>query len=335
MSKDTRIEDEAATWVIRLDNSERPEVVRKEFECWLLADPRHRAAFLDMQKTWRQAGQLRLRRPVDGRIDPGILNSPQKPSRILRWLGLGLAGGLVAAVLFGLQFWPPQAPEQPWETYRTQVGEFRQLNLEDGSVIQMNTDSELWVRFDPQNRSLALKQGEAVFTVMPDRSRPFAVTAASTIVHAVGTEFAVRLRDAEQIELTVTEGQVLVTEARRHRSPATRNMPEAPMISAGHVGLAGPKGVSIRPVEASDLLHRLAWRSGEIVLSGQRLDEAIEEFNRYNVTRLVLSSPELGVLRVGGRFRAADIESFVGALNRAFGIKAETRVEEETILLTR
>ena len=49
---------------------------------------------------------------------------------------------------------------------------------------------------------------------------------------------------------------------------------------------------------------------------------AVGEFNRYNRRQLKIADPALESLQVGGNFRATDVESFVGALERSFAIHA-------------
>jgi transmembrane sensor len=336
MSQQRAATDEAARWVVRLDSPECTARERAQFEHWLIRDPAHRAAYLEMERAWSQADRLRTRRPIGGEVNLDLFNDQARSRREHHWLGFGIAAGILVTLAAAWMIWLPRAtPVAGWETYRTQVGELQHLTLDDGSIVQLNTDSELRVRLGTQLRALELKRGEAAFTVAPDRLRPFEVQAAQTLVRAVGTEFAVRLRPMEAVELTVTEGQVLVTDAGRPRLSRSSGLDGSPLISAGHVGLAGPKGVSIRPAPPSDLQHKLAWRGGEIVFSGERLDEAIAEVNRYNVRRLVLRDPELATLRVGGRFRASDLDSFVGALEQSFGIKARPMDEGNVILLLR
>lgn len=50
------------------------------------------------------------------------------------------------------------------------------------------------------------------------------------------------------------------------------------------------------------------------------LPAAIDEFNRYNHSRLVIGEPLLRTLPISGRFRSEDPSGFVDALRMAYGV---------------
>lgn len=64
----------------------------------------------------------------------------------------------------------------------------------------------------------------------------------------------------------------------------------------------------------------LAWQRGEIVFNGMALGQALDEFNRYLGTKLVLTDPVLKQTRLGGRFELDDPQRFLAALDQGFGI---------------
>ncbi len=94
-------------------------------------------------------------------------------------------------------------------TLHTAVGEQRVAKLDDGSVLTMNTDSEITVDYSGDNRIVRLERGEVNFDVSKDPHRPFIVYAGDGLVWAVGTAFNVRVEDGS-VDLTVTEGRVKV-----------------------------------------------------------------------------------------------------------------------------
>jgi transmembrane sensor len=87
-------------------------------------------------------------------------------------------------------------------------------------------------------------------------------------------------------------------------------------------------------VSAGETSRHLAWQIGELSFQGETLFEAVSEFNRYNRRQLTVNDPSIGNLQIGGNFQALDVDSFVVALGRSFGIRA-TDVEGGNVLLTR
>jgi transmembrane sensor len=298
------IEARASRWLAARDAGEATAEQAAEFNRWLDADIRHRVAFLKLEATWRRTDRLRDVRPLDRAVDPELLGPPDLRRR---W-SMGLAAGVVLALLTG--FWSYQQ-HFSWHGYETRVGGFSRIVLEDGSVIDLNTNSEVRVRFG-RTREVRLLRGEGRFQVAHDSARPFTVTAADAAVRAVGTAFTVRLRDGEQVDVLVSEGKVAVASSRVQRTPP---------LNAGEAAVVLPDRVSVSRVEPQLLARRLAWTSGKLEFRGETLGEAVEEFNRYNRRQIRLATASLNTLRVGGSFGATDPESFASALGSAFKLQ--------------
>lgn len=58
----------------------------------------------------------------------------------------------------------------------------------------------------------------------------------------------------------------------------------------------------------------------------------MSEFNRYNRRQLKIEDPSIAALQVGGNFLALDVDSFVAAVERSFGITAKA-TEDGTLVL--
>jgi transmembrane sensor len=201
------------------------------------------------------------------------------------------------------------------QVYTTALGEFEQITLTDGSVVVLNTDSELRVTLRTDERDLTLTRGEATFEVAPDRSRPFIVVAGSTAARAVGTVFNVQKADGS-VEVLVTKGVVAVG------PPQGMAMDRfvLAIVDAGQMAVAGSSQVKVESLDQEEIARRLAWHDGMLLFNGQSLAEVAVEFNRYNERKLVIADAAVGRLRIGGYFRATDLDSFVRVLQERFGI---------------
>ncbi len=105
--------------------------------------------------------------------------------------------------------------------HRPAVGHQLTATLDDGSTIQLNTDTRIELQYSSRERTVRLQRGEAHFAVAPDAERPFVVVAGSGVVRAVGTEFNVYLSDGNQTEVTVTEGIVEIAQEKPLRNRPT------------------------------------------------------------------------------------------------------------------
>ena len=238
--------------------------------------------------------------------------------------------------------WLPTVPPA-WTPYATSVGKSMTVTLQDGSCVDLNTDSEIKVRFVGGERQIVLLHGEALFTVVSHPDWPFSVRAGAATIRAVGTKFSVRLRAGDEAEVLVIEGRVAIeggrkrtsgsetlqpTGGRSEETPAHpgythRNFPFPLLASTGElVSLNSTSVLSWIELPPATLRRRTAWTGGWIWFVKDSLPEAVAEFNRYHRRQLVLVDPALARLEIGGRFRAADLDSFIATLEHHFDIRA-------------
>ena len=328
------IEARAADWLARLDRPDASEAEHTEFEAWCRADARHLAAYLRLLAVWNRLDALKTEESPRAADAIGPPDSPsgvsaRPPLRGRLFLTVALAAGL-AAFAAGLAWWHWSTPfglASGVERYATTLGGFRQIALADGSVVQLNTDSVLAVRLRKSERDLILLRGEATFEVAPDKSRPFIVVAGSTAARAVGTVFNVQKAGAS-VEVLVTKGVVAVGKP-QYMSRAF----ELAIVDAGQMAIAASSRVRVESLDQEEIARRLSWHQGMLLFNGQSLADVAAEFNRYNERKLVVADPTVGRLRIGGYFRATDLDSFVQVLVERFGIVAIRKPEQ--ILLRR
>lgn len=322
MGRPENIDKQAATWIARRDRGNSAD---SALAAWLAADPRHRAAYLRLADAWRRSQALERLRPAGGVIDPDLLEPPRsaawwtrlRPRGSPRALAWSAAAAGITAAAFAL--WWALAPPSA-HTYRTPPGGLYRVVLADGTAIILNADTDVRVRYTAARRSVTLVRGEAQFLVAHDARRPFEVVANHRIVRDVGTHFDVRLDAGRSLEVLVTAGRVaMMAEGGRGAQFATSR---APTIGAGEIAFVQGRQVTIRRLERADIERRLAWKHRELYFRGETLVRVIGEFNRYNSRKLVIESPAIQTLRIGGNFDALDTRSFVAALERSFGISA-------------
>ncbi|SFK40063.1 FecR family protein [Sphingomonas sp. NFR04] len=299
-------EEAASLWVARMDGGAWSEADEAELQRWLAQDPRRHGLLLRTHALWQvphiepQAVALEEDAPLDIRT-PG-------------WRRRGVLGGLLAASaagIVGALLFPGRGVG-----YVTKVGEIRRVPLVDGSVMTINSGTELQVRIAKRAREVELAQGEAWFEVAKDAARPFVVASGKVRAKAIGTAFSVRKRD-NGVEVLVTEGVVETwsdgEEAQRVR------------LSAGQCALINDHAIVHYETDKPLSVDRaLAWRSGMIDLDGTTLADAADEFNRYNDRQIVIADPDAAGERFDGLFRINDPEGFAEAVRNALDLTVNT-----------
>lgn len=67
-------ENQAAAWLVRLDADSSAENVKHWLD-WMKVDVRRRAAFVRLEEGWRQTDCLRSLKPLDGAVNPDVLDT--------------------------------------------------------------------------------------------------------------------------------------------------------------------------------------------------------------------------------------------------------------------
>jgi transmembrane sensor len=210
--------------------------------------------------------------------------------------------------------------------YATPIGGLASVPMADGSNVTLNTDSQIRIALTDTERSVDLKRGEAFFEVSKDAHRPFVVHAGNKRVIAVGTKFSVR-RDGDDVEIVVTEGKVRMEDGAAAPSGRPDGSAEV-FLTPGSIARADKAGVMVLRRTLPEAEEQLSWRTGRLMFRDQRLSEAIAQFNRYNVRKIVIQNPAIASLKIEGNFRATNAEAFVRLLESGFPVRSEIRDDQ-------
>ncbi|MBI5381435.1 MAG: FecR domain-containing protein [Opitutae bacterium] len=336
------IEREAARWLALQEDRTLTPAERQAFDAWRQADSRHAAAVAELENAWQTFDQLaHYPRPDKDDADPDFFARPRRFRRHA-WT---IAWAAAASVALAFVLWPRWGKTTALAPATTVASSVRQLS--DGTEVELKTGSQIEEQFTPGERRVRLTRGEAHFAVTKNPLRPFVVEANGIAVRAVGTAFAVRM-DRDAIKVLVTEGRVRVATPPPIAAPTpalvSTSLPaSAPELVAGQritVSTAMSAQDPLRPAVIETLSpvaidQELAWQSSRLVFDATPLAEAIERFNRHPTSaarcRLVLADARLGTLRISGRFRADNADSFAELLQTSFGFVTEHR--GDTIVL--
>lgn len=339
-----QISEAAAEWFVIMREPVVPEAERAAFAAWLQASPVHVRAYLDVARLWGDAAQLDPALPLeDGESDTGNvlpIRGALEPHAVATVAGAeprpaprrrkrsrlpAVAASVVLVGLAGMVAWW-QLRQPP--TYVTDVGEQRVLTLEDGSIVRLNSRSEVRVRMDAHQRLIELVDGQALFEVAKETQRPFIVRSGHVTARAVGTQFDVYRKPAGTV-VTVVEGQVEVSAGSAARN-ADMGMaaPVAPVsVNAGEQVIVGRAG-AIEQHRDANVNAATRWLQQELVFEGQPLSAVVEEFNRYQRIPIVLDDPALGELRVNAVFNTTGPEPLLRYVGRMEGVTVQRTPRE-------
>lgn len=312
------IDDVAALWAARIDARPLTSAEDEDLERWLEADPRRQGAFA-------RARAISLHMARAQALGPDFVNTAEdrrwRPSR-----RLVLAGGAGGAVAAGLAAAVTLHPFFRTQHFQTRLGEVRVVSLGDGSVVTLNTASEIAVLFSDAERMVELIRGEALFDSVSNRLRPFIVRAGATIVRTAGASFSVAHLAEAPIDVLVRAGAVDVIRGGSNEVPPTR-------LGAMQRATLTPQTAVVDREAAGTIARTLAWRDGRIAFEGQTLEDAASEFARYSRIRIRFAEPSIARETITGLFVSTDPVGFARAVGTAFDL--HVHIEENEITLSR
>ena len=317
------IEDEAVGWFVRMRGEEADEL-RPRFEAWVNASSDHRQAY-DWAKEHFSASEI-LKSPAHSHA--------RQPQRDWRWVGAGTA--VAAAILLAISLNPPfRAPvtsskaqgTQRESSLATTHGEIRTFRLTDGSSVTLDSDSRVEVAINDAERRLRLLGGKARVSVARER-RPFVVEAGAGEVEAEGAVFDVGFDRPDRILVSLVSGRAVMRGLVQH---AVYSKASEPLL------IGRPMGYPASRFRPSPLLHRAIddhdWPSGWAEYREISLASLVAEANRYAADPVRLGDPDIGGLKVSGRFKLTDTDTFVGRTAQLFDLAVSRR--PDGIYLTR
>ena len=352
------IGEKAAWWFVTNRSGPGTPAEREAFSAWLRESPAHVREYLAIATLARDFASIVQESTADQewlapagrdeqsgtnvvdldafavRPEPGADRAVNARSPLWR-NARGAVAALAASIIVGILFVASgRGGEGLGQSYRTGHGQQQTVQLEDGSVLRLNSDSKVTVRFSPVERRVDLDAGQALFHVAHDAGRQFRVVAGGVSVVAIGTRFDVYRRRAATV-VTVVEGKVAVARESRILQLPIVSRPRA--STAGVVRLVAgeqlrvdqdaalpellERGVSISPTEAVNVDEAVAWVRQQIIFEDKALAEVAEEFNRYGEVPIRIEDPELRLMRVTGILTTYDREAFIGFLQRLDGVR--------------
>lgn len=314
------LRQETVAWYVRLCSGTATAADQQAWQQWHQQHPDH-------QRAWQRMAALRASmQRVPSRIAlPTLLAAgqpiPHTPPTHNRRHTLRNLAALAGSGVLGYAAWRASAHQQAvWlADYRTGVGERRSVELADGSLLTLNTDSAADVVVSATQRTVQLWAGELLVETAHSRqrgspldaARPFTVRTAHGSVRALGTRFSVR----QHGDSTVVA--VLADAVEVH----PRDAPSPVRLHAGQYMRFTCQQAEM-PQPADDSLA--AWDYGSLVASDWQLGPLVAELARYRPGYLACD-PAVAHLRVSGAFPIANTDTALRVLARSLPVRVRQR----------
>ncbi len=317
MSSDQKNQDaliqRASLYVVRLYSGELTAKEEQEIIAWCDESDAHQYAFDEALIVWESSRHI-VR-------SAGWRDKLERRFYHMRYIAASILLFVVSVSIF-LPFSSEEVSElvPSKQHFATAVGEVSNVGLSDGSQITLNTASKIRVAFSVSERELWLEKGEAFFDIAKDQSRPFLIHMHEKTVRVVGTKFNIRLSKSG-FDIAVEEGVVAVED---NQASGTQNsMDSAPLLlEAGAIASFNKTSSLIAKENAETVVKAHSWRTGYLRFDDERLDNVIENFNRYRNKKIVIDK-ESAQLRISGVFKLSDGDAILTALEATLPIAVQ------------
>lgn len=307
------LRQEAQQWLLRLTSGTATTQDARAFEHWCGQSPAHVEAFAEARRLWENLGpaaqawmaheQLRNASDIPG-------HAPRTRPRMSRRAFLGAAVAASAALVVmhpPLQLWPSLSDMAA--DYRTATGEQREVDLGQGIVVQMNTQTAMNLRKSGSRLvGIDLLGGEIQVKATTATDVPISIYAGGgrIDVSAQG-KCNVRCYDTN-IEVTGLDG---ATTLHYKGQSVVLNTAQRADYGAGRLG----------DVVTADIDITMAWRRRVLIFDGQPLAKVVEEINRYRPGRIIIANDALAARKVQARFSLNQLADVAALIQDAYGAK--------------
>lgn len=313
------VEEVARAWLTKM-RGEGADTLRAEFEEWRAASPRHRDAYDRISSRMAQSAILKN----SARYGVARVRGPRQERKTGRvpWSTIAVAATALLLVAYGaggasLPGLPSTASSTASATERlvTQLGEIRKYRLRDGSLVTLDTDSQVDISFRDGKPELRLARGR-VRLAATDTGAAILLRAGDGVIVATNADLDVSLDADGRVRMALRRGAASMSEANGRRNASS--------LPLGRT-LTFRDGASMRFVARSaDNLAR-DWPSGWAEYRSISLGDLVAEANRYAARPIVIDQPSVAQLQLTGRFKISDADALARRTATLFGLVATER----------
>jgi len=302
-----KTEQDASSWFAALDKENLLNIdefdldilvkQHKGFAAWLAESDANHVAFLQLIYVWKHEA-------IGNVFETKVVKVKSKRS-----IFFAMAATILFTALPTIHYFKNTNDH----IYETSIGAREIVALADGSTVELNSGSKISAAITDDERVITLSEGEVFFDIAHKEGQPFRVLAGQQVITVLGTKFSVQKKN-DGIKVIVREGKVQVDYLQETEGS------EVAILTAGSIAVTDSDEIIVTHHEEEVVEQKLSWRHGLITFDGSTLEEAADEFNRYNKIKIQFDD-DISTLKISGQFESENYDAFLRLLSNGYGLK--------------
>ena len=220
----------------------------------------------------------------------------------------------------------PVVAEDVWITKSVPVGQKSKLHLSDGSIVTLNSSSQIRYKegFGVTHREIFL-EGESFFEVASDSLLPFRVVAKDIVTTALGTSFNIRNYDDNEIRVQLATGSVEIHKHTENGGDADNSIllePGEEALWKNHQDLIKRK---------LDLHTAFLWKDGVIYFQRTPFSEVIKTLEKWYGVKIHIKQGSHNNRSVSGIFKNDYLTNVLETISYTVGFDYQINGKEVNI----
>lgn len=281
---------------------------------WSLSEDDENLARVDTQVPWE-----RLKAQLPTSHSGGGMGGKVRKLGLWRWVAAAsvLPIALASYVLF---FSTPRQNHIAATIVETAVGETKEVQLPDGSVVLLNENSTLQYPSDFERREVKLS-GEAFFEVTKQNGKPFSIEAGKSRTTVLGTSFNLRAYPMEkEIEVTVLTGKVALVNAQ-----------DSLLLLPGEKGRTGYDATSGVVKLNSAQQNEISWKTQSLAFDNNSFREVFKALERHFHIKIHCEDVALLECHYTGQYKNPNLEEILEVMRFSLDLKFEKQDSVYTV----
>jgi hypothetical protein len=213
-----------------------------------------------------------------------------------------------------------------YNTLMVPFGKRKNIILSDGTKVCLNSGSKLVfpAYFSEYKREVYL-EGEAIFEVTHNKSKPFFVKASNYNIEVLGTVFNIsNYSDDETIKTVLKSGKIKINYKNNNLFSAVSSLTITPNTLA--IYNKGNKGITTRSIQTDQFF---SWRDGIFIFKNDSLAFIMKKLSRYYNLDIIIANATLSQATFSGYLDVKEdinlvMKTIMTAGNSAFNYKITT-----------